>query len=212
MSPEKNKPSTTLVKSEKALKKHAAKKALAGKHEDDRRPEKHKPKKHDKHGPHGKEGGKGGKDLRRAYEHLARVRVLLAHGGGEPRLRAAAERLASLVAGDLRGERADPKLAAELSRAAEHMAFAGLVAHDAKALPWSAKIEIALSEEYRKLSDEAERPKKAKHGGDRAEAMLALHALMTDAAEAARSAKNYAKAMECARAAESLASALEHAE
>ncbi len=203
------KQSTALVKTEKALKKHAAKKALA-KHPPAKQ---HTKKEHEKRGPHGKEGGKGAKDLRRAYEHLARVRVLLAHSGGEAKLRVAAERLAALVTDNLRGDYAEPKLAAELSRAAEHIAFAGLVAHDGKALPWSPKIEGALDEEYWKLSDEADvrEAKKDKRTSERAEAVRALHALMVDAAEAARTAKNHTKAMECVRAAESLASALEHA-
>lgn len=210
MSPEKSKHSIALVKSEKAMKKHAAKKSLDKKHYDDHHPAKHHPKKHDKHGPKEKDGGKGGKDLRRAYEHLARVRVLLSHNGAEPKLRAAAERLAALVTDDLRREHAAPKLAAELARAAEHMAFAALVVHDVKALPWSARIESAVEDEYGSLRDEAELPKKAKDSGARMEAVRTLHALMMDAAEAAGAAKNYTKAMECVRAAESLASALEH--
>ena len=219
MSPDKDnkKQSTALVTTEKALKKHAAKKALAKKHPAKHRPEKHDPDKHHPkkdHDKHGKEGGKGAKDLRRAYEHLARVRVLLAYSGAEAKLRAAAERLASLVTDDLRGDHAEPKLAAELSRAAEHIAFAGLVQHETKLLPWSSKIEGALDEEFRKLSDDAEvrEPKKDKRTNERAEAIRTLHALMADTAETARKAKNHTKAMECIRAAESLATALEHAE
>ena len=206
---ENKKQSTALVTTEKTIKKHA-KKSLAKKHAAKHHPAKHAPKKHDaKHEPHGKEG-KGGKDLRRAYEHLARVQVLLTHRSAEPKLRTAAEHLASLVTEDLRGDHVAPKLVAELARAAEHIAFAGFVAHDEKKLPWSARIEAALDDEYRKLSKEAELSKKAKHGGERGEAVRTLHESVASAAEAARAVRNYTKAMECARAAEALASALEH--
>jgi hypothetical protein len=155
--------------------------------------------------------GRSGKDLQRAYEHLARVRVLLMQTGGDAKLRAAAARLAVLAAEDMETERANAKLLAELTRAAEHMAFAGLVGVDVRALPWSAEIEQAVEGEYKRLLAEGElRGEASRANGTRAEALRTLHELMTETAEGALGEDNHPCAMECIRAAVALAAALEH--
>ena len=198
------------------MKKSSAKKAVT-KHAPPKHAKKHTPDDRAKprdqsDGPREKgKKGKPGKDLRRAYEHLARVRVLLMQTSGDAKLRAAAARLAVLVAEDMQAKRARPKLLAELTRAAEHMAFAGLVGMDAQALPWSAEIGQALKDEYGKLREEGELHGAARRAnGTRAEALRTLHELMTETAEGALGEENHPCAMECIRAAEALASALEH--
>lgn len=152
-----------------------------------------------------------GKDLLRAYEHLARVRVLLTQTSGDTKLRAAAARLAVLLAEDMETEQAGPRLLAELTRAAEHMAFAGLVGLDLEALPWSAAIEQTLEDEYQRLRAEGElRGAARRANGTRAEALRTLHELMTETAEGALGEDNHPCAMECIRAAVALAAALEN--
>ena len=217
MSPDK-KHSQALSTSQRAMKKSGAKKAVT----------KHAPRKHAKEHPADERAkprdqrdgarekekkGKRGKDLRRAYEHLARVRVLLTQTSGDVKLRAAAARLAVLVAEDMQAKPAKSKLLAELTRAAEHMAFAGLVGLDAQALPWSAEIEQALKDEYGRLREEGELHGAARRAnGTRAQALRTLHELMTETAEGALGEENHPCAMECIRAAEALASALEQDE
>ena len=215
MSPDK-KHSQALSTSQRAMKESGAKRAVT-KHAPPKQAKKPTPDDRSKpreqrDGPREKEKkGKPGKDLRRAYEHLARVRVLLMQTSGDAKLRAAAARLAVLVAEDMQAKRARPKLLAELTRAAEHMAFAGLVGMDAQALPWSAEIGQALKDEYEKLREEGELHGAARRAnGTRAEALRTLHELMTETAEGALGEENHPCAMECIRAAEALASALEH--
>jgi hypothetical protein len=205
-----------------AMKKSSAKKAAVKLAAQKRAPPKHA-KKHaaeDRARPRDQPGdrprekekqGKSGKDLQRAYEHLARVRVLLTQTSGDTKLRAAAARLAVLVAEDMETEQAGPRLLAELTRAAEHMAFAGLVGLDLEALPWSAAIEQALEDEYQRLRAEGElRGAARRANGTRAEALRTLHELMTETAEGALGEDNHPCAMECIRAAVALATALEH--
>jgi hypothetical protein len=220
MSPDK-KHSHGLANSQHAMKKSGGKKAAA----------KHAPRKHatkhtheDRAKPRDQlrdearekardkeKKGQSGRDLQRAYEHLARVRVLLMQTSGDAKLRAAAARLAVLAAEDMETERAGAKLLAELTLAAEHMAFAGLVGVDVQALPWSAEIEQALEDEYKRLRAEGElRGAARRANGTRAEALRTLHELMTETAEGALGEDNHPCAMECLRAAVALASALEH--
>jgi hypothetical protein len=188
--------------------KHSAKQRAAG--GDGRRPDSRAGAHADAAGMNGKSGKKSGKHLRRAYEHLARVRVLLRVASGDTKLHDAAERLASLVTEGLRGDRAGAKLAAELSRASEHMAFAGLVALDTATLPWSPEVTQALEQEYGKLRGDSElRGLARKRNDERGQALRTLHDMMTLAGEEALGRENYTCAMECVRAAESLASALE---
>lgn len=199
------------------MKKSGAKKALA-KHGPRKHAKKHtqenraKPCDQPREEPQEREKkSKSGKDLRRAYEHLARVRVLLAQTSGDAKLRAAAARLAVLVAEDMEAARTGAKLLAELTRAAEHMAFAGLVGVDAQLLPWSAEIGEALEDEYESLRKESQlRGAASRADGTRAEALRTLHELMTETAEGALGEDNHPCAMECIRAAVALAAALEH--
>jgi hypothetical protein len=212
MSPDKKHPHA-LSNSERAVKKSGAKKATA-KHAPRKHAKKHAPEHRAKprDQPHDvRKRNKSGRDLQRAYEHLARVRVLLMQTSGDAKLRAAAARLAVLAAEDMEMERAGAKLLAELTRAAEHMAFAGLVGVDVHALPWSVEIEQALEEEYKRLRAEGElRGAASRANGTRAEALRTLHELMTETAEGALGEDNHPCAMECIRAAVALASALEH--
>jgi hypothetical protein len=216
MSPDK-KHSQALGQSQRAVKKSRANKTGA-KHAPRNHAKEHAPEDRTKapnqpdDTPRDKEKrGKSGKDLRRAYEHLARVRVLLMQSSGDAKLRAAAARLAVLVVEDMETERAGAKLLAELTRAAEHMAFAGLVGVDVQALPWSVEIEQALEDEYKRLRAEGElRGAAHRANGTRAEALRNLHELMTETAEGALGEDNYPCAMECIRAAVALASALGH--
>jgi hypothetical protein len=221
MSPDKNH-SQAPAKGKSATKKNGAKKTVAqqaarqdapGKHVRRHAPEERaNPRDQPEDKPREKEKkAKSGKDLRRAYEHLARVRVLLMQTGGDAKLRAAAARLAVVAAEDMVTARAGPKLLAELTLAAEHMAFAGLVGEDVQALPWSPEIEQALEDEYKRLRGEAELPEAASRAdGTRAEALRSLHELMTETAEGALGEDNHSCAMECIRAAVALAAALEH--
>jgi hypothetical protein len=216
MSPDKNH-SQGLSDSQRATKKSGAKKASA-KHAPRKHAKKHtqedraKPRDQPREGLGERERkDQSGKDLQRAYGHLARVRVLLMQTSGDAKLRAAAARLAVLAAEDMEAERAGARLLAELTRAAEHMAFAGLVGVDAQALPWSVAIEQALEDEYRRLRAEGELHGAARRAnGARAEALRTLHELMTETAEGALGEDNHPCAMECIRAAVALASALEH--
>jgi hypothetical protein len=221
MSPDKNH-FPARAKAKRAMKKSGVKKTMANqdarqhaarKHAKKQAPE-DRDKRRDQPGDKSREKekkAKSGKDLRRAYEHLARVRVLLMQTSGDAKLRAAAARLAVLAAEDMETARAAPKLLAELTRAAEHMAFAGLVGEDAQALPWSAEIGQALEDEYERLRAEGELRGAARRAdGTRAEALRTLHELMTETAEGALGEDNHPCAMECIRAAEALASALEH--
>jgi hypothetical protein len=213
--------SATLANARRAVKKNAKKgipKQAAGQHaprkvtntraQKDREEPRDRP---DEKAREKEEKGNSGKELRRAYEHLARVRVLLTQTSGDAKLRAAAARLALLVAEDMEAARAVPRLLAELTRAAEHMAFAGLVGVGAETLPWSVAIEQALEGEYERLRAEgALRGAARRANGTRAEALRTLHELMTETAEGALGEDNHPCAMECIRAAVALAEALEH--
>ncbi len=210
-----------LSRPDKAMKKHAAK--HAAKHAK-KKSAKHAPAKHaKKHAPPPERaeagedaaefrlGKKDSKHLRRVYEHLARVRVLLRVETGDAKLRAAAERLAALVTAELQVARTGARMAAELTRAAEHIAFAGLNATEEANQPWSGMLAETLEAEYRKLREDGElRGAARKSKGERANALRTLHELMAATGEDALGRANYTCALESARAAEALCAALEH--
>lgn len=227
-------PKHELSRASRAVKKHAAKQAPTkhAKKAAQKSDKKHASKKHaKKHGPppheepigaketrsdetalaHEKLGKKDGKQLRRVYEHLARVRVLLRVQSGDAKLRAAAERLAALVTADLEAAQTGARMAAELTRAAEHIAFAGLGAVEQANQPWSAALASTLETEYRKLREDGELRGAARNSrGERASALRTLHELMAVTGEDALGRGNYACALESARAMEALCAALEH--
>jgi hypothetical protein len=168
-------------------------------------PKKHTPPTHPKKhaAPQKHESpGKEGKQLRRCYEHLARVEVLLRAKGGDAKLLRQAGEIRDLALEQLND--AELKAAAELSRAAEHVAFAALVQHEANPMEWGDALEAAFVREYEELRDDAD---DAEDGGS--ELGTLLQGLLKEA-ERARKDENFARAMECVRGAEALADAAKH--
>ena len=169
--------------------KKAAKKHLAP---DDKKP-RHRDKKHDdkKH--------KESKDLRRAYEHLGRLSAL----GKTLTARTVAQikTLTDLAQRSLLAE--DPRSAADLLRAAEHLAF-GSLAQTARATRLSDVLESALNLELDHLTEKASEHWK-KHESERPAEISDIYEFMRAIAETSRVKGAYRRALEFARGAEALA-------
>ena len=218
--------------------KHAPKKHAPGKHArgkdpshqhevtelvlHDRRPGKKRPR---KKGPGKKGPGKKGpgKDLRRAYEHLARVSVLTQGTKGDAALLALTGQLRDLAIGGVESAEHAPehaKAAAELARAAEHAAFAAVLGKvTVDSIEWTAELDRAWTRQFTDLEDEATLPK-ARHAtkkkgrapeDDEADSELrAMLETFTGAAAKARKGSNHAQAIECVRGAAALVQAAVH--
>ncbi|MGI8773296.1 MAG: hypothetical protein ACR2JE_17875 [Acidobacteriaceae bacterium] len=181
-------------------------------------------KKAGKKGPGKKGPGKKGlgKDLRRAFEHLARVSVLTQGAKGDAALLALSGQLRDLAIGGVESAEHAPehaKAAADLARAAEHAAFAsvlGKVTEDS--IEWTDDLERAWTRDFTALEDETALPnqKKARkknhiHEDDEADSELrAMLATFTGAAAKARKDNNHAQAIECVRGASALVKAAVH--
>lgn len=151
------------------------------------------------HGKH--HGGKhhGGKDLRRAYEHLGRLSVLEQHldAAVTTHLKALTDRAqASLHANE-------PKSAADLLRAAEHLVFGSLAA-TAKAGRLSEDLEAAINADYEHMTDKAEEHWE-KHAEERPAGLDDIYDFMRAEAEDAFGRQAFRRALEFARGAEALA-------
>jgi hypothetical protein len=169
-------------------------------------------------------GKKGpGKDLRRAYEHLARVSVLTRVTKGDGSLQALTGQLRDLAIGGVESAEHAPehaKAAAELARAAEHAAFAAVLAKvTGDSIEWTQELDRAWTREFTGLEDEAQLPKEKKAArkknyvqeDDEADSELRnMLAAFTDAAATARKANNHAQAIECVRGAAALVQAAVH--
>ena len=139
------------------------------------------------------------KDLRRAYEHLGRLTVL------EPRLAelaAAQVRALTELARNAIVAR-EPKSAADLLRAGEHLAFASLVTTTGESHV-SEPLQEAIRAEYDHLLQKA-----IEHGEEhkkkRPKQLAAFYKDALDRAEAAAKAEEFRPALEYVRAAEALA-------
>jgi hypothetical protein len=166
-------------------------------------------------------GKKGpGKDLRRAYEHLARISVLAPASRGDAPLTALAERLGNLAVGGVESAEHAPehaKAAAELARAAEHTAFAAALSNAPDSpIEWTDDLDGAWRREFSKLEADAQFPRLKKPAkkknrldeDDEADAELRdMLQTLTGAAAEARKASNYAQSLECMRAAAALVEA-----
>ena len=176
-------------------------------------------------GPGKKGAGKKGpgKDLRRAYEHLARISVLAPANRGNDPLITLAERLSNLAVGGVESAEHAPehaRAAAELARAAEHTAFAAAFSNPIdSSIEWTDDLDQAWHREFSKFEADAQLPRLKKPAkkknrldeDDEADAELRdmLQTLTGTAAEA-RKARNYAQSLECMRAAAALVEAAIH--
>jgi len=152
-------------------------------------------KDHDKKHHEGKEG----KDLRRAYEHLGRLTTL-------EKLLPAAVTAQIAILTDLAQKSllaGEPKSAADLFRAGEHLAFGSLAAQ-ARATRVSDDLASTLNAEYEHLIDKADEHWQ-KHEGDRPSAIEEIYDAMLQSANAALQKEAYRRALEFARGAEALA-------
>jgi hypothetical protein len=137
-----------------------------------------------------------GKDLRRAYEHLGRVQKLI------PLI---TEQDNTAVVGLVHFARelvrqGPPKEAADLLRAAEHLAFACVrTVHDES--PLSRELVDGIKEEFEHLMVDAEEHWDEE---DRAEVVERTYTHMHKAAAARMKEKQYREALELARGAEAL--------
>lgn len=164
--------------------KKAAKKSAAKKHA------KKAAKKHAGHAP--------GRDLRRAFEHISRVRIL--HLGMQAAALAQVDTLARLAQGALLSD--DPRSAADLLRAAEHIAFGSLAPLNAIDAP-SRELTEAAREEYEGL---LERGKDHMNHREKplSPELRGIHkAMLANAAEAYKAGALH-RALEFARGAEAL--------
>ncbi|MBW4038610.1 MAG: hypothetical protein HIU91_06975 [Acidobacteria bacterium] len=154
---------------------------------------KHGDKKHDdkQHREH--------KDLRRAYEHLGRLTALEKTLTG--RTVNQIKTLTTLAQNALLAD--DPKSAADLLRAAEHLAF-GSLAQNSRATRLSETLEAALNLELEHLTEKAAEHWE-KHDGNRPAAIAEIYTSMLAVADAAHVKGAYRRALEFARGAEALA-------
>ena len=147
--------------------------------------------------PGKKHGGKheSGKDLRRAFEHLGRVQSLSSIKSSEPGAIPTLLELAQALI-----DAGNAESAADILRAAEHLAFAGLASTSSSRPKLTPDLEEAIRREFRKRAEKTE-----DHEPSRASALgrLALETLKQ--AQAAFTAKSFHAALEFARAAEALA-------
>lgn len=139
------------------------------------------------------------KDLRRAYEHLGRLsaleKTLTARTGVQIKT------LTDLAQKSLRAD--DPKSAADLLRAAEHLAF-GSLAQTSRATRLSETLEAALNAELEHLASKAAEHWK-KHEDHRPTQISDVYESMLAIAETSRVKGAYRRALEFARGAEALA-------
>ena len=162
-------------------------------------PPPHEKVQHEKpHKPGKKHQGKhddkpGGKHLRRVYEHLGRVEALqsLAEVDSVPSL----VRLAQSGV-----DHGQPRSAADLLRAAEHLSFAALAAKSQSSPALSPDLEEAVRREFRKLLEVAE-----DHDLTQDSTLGKLLRQSLVEARYAFDTGNYRQALELARAAEALA-------
>lgn len=155
------------------------------------------PKKAAKKAP-AKHAGKSGKDVRRAYEHLGRVGVLVTLLDSEQSKSVqtlARQAELSLQAGDAQSS-------ADLLRAAEHFAFGTLALGAAPDESLAEKTLSTVQEEYEHL-----RLRFEEHGGaaEASRAVAAIAKRMSKSAATAIKSKLYRAALEMARGAEALA-------
>lgn len=139
------------------------------------------------------------KDLRRAYEHLGRLSAL--EKNLTARSAAQIKVLTNLAQKSLFGE--DPKSAADLLRAAEHLAF-GSLAQTSRATRISEALEDSINAELTHLAEKAAEHWK-KHQNERPAEISDLYDSMLSIAETSRVKGAYRRALEFARGAEALA-------
>lgn len=140
-----------------------------------------------------------GKDLRRAYEHLGRVQALESIVPATVSTQIAT--LTALAQKSLHAS--EQKSAADLLRAAEHLAF-GSLASPAKATRLGDALEEAINAEYEHLMDKANEHWE-RQVDDRPAGVEELYDTMLEAASAAYGSSAYRRALEFARGAEAQA-------
>jgi len=158
------------------------------------------------HKPGPKKKGPG-KHVRRAYEHLARVDALLDHADADAKLAKHAAHVRDLALEQLDFADDDGhKAAAELTRAAEHIAFASLVKHAESRWQWGGELQAAFIRQYDELREEAEEANAEEVDRE----LLALIEQLAKEAKRSRDDGNFARALECLRGVEALADAARH--
>ena len=159
------------------------------------------PKKAAKKAP-GHDPNKAGKDTRRAYEHLGRVQVLLSLQDAATAERV--QQLLPLAQGALHA--GQPKQAADLLRAAEHLSFGSLRLADAPDETLSRELAAAIHDEIDHQQKKAEEHGEAKSSPA---VIRSIYQFMADASSKAMASKRYRAALEFSRGAEALTH-LEH--
>lgn len=137
------------------------------------------------------------KDTRRAYEHLGRVQSLL--GLQDPAARDQVQQLTALAQRALQA--GQPREAADLLRAAEHLAFGSLRLADLPDETIAEDLVAAIDDEI-----EHHRAKAKEHGeaATSAAEVTSLYRFMADSASQALASKRYRAALEFSRGAEAL--------
>jgi len=144
---------------------------------------------HSTHNPH------EGKDLRRAFEHTARVDILrrsLSPSAAEP-----ISALVAMASEELASDR--DQEAAELLRASEHLSFAALAAAPVEA-PLAPELQHALEAQFQELRRKADEHWEPKQRG----LLASIYSSAREAAQRAFSRRAWHQALEFARAAEAL--------
>ena len=153
-------------------------------------------KKSPKHHPKRQDASK---DLRRAYEHLGRLKALEGHLPGAFLTQIGI--LTGIAEVALRD--GDAKSAADLLRAGEHLAF-GSLASSAREIRLSDDLRTVIHREVEHLLEKAEEHFE-RHEGDRPEEIDALYRYMVDTAQLALEKGAYRRSLEFARGSEALA-------
>lgn len=153
------------------------------------------------HHPHpDHKGHHHGKDLRRVYEHLGRVQIL--HAGLEALEAADVMALAELAQRIVR-KGGESKDAADLMRAAEHLAFAALAGQSLKGVAVSGELESAIAKHFNELSDRAD--EHWEKDEKRPDALTTIYQSCRKKAQKSFKSGAYHQALEFIRAAEALA-------
>ena len=137
------------------------------------------------------------KDLRRAFEHLGRVEIL------RRILNDSSAALASLIhLAQTEVDNGSSKNAADLLRAAEHLAFAFLLNHSTNNTQMAGGLDAAVREEFDRIEEKAEE----RWSPEEANPEIArLYGEMRQKAKIARKEGAYRQALELIRGAEALA-------
>ena len=144
------------------------------------------------------------KDLRRAYEHMARVTVLR-HSSKSSATDAVAE-ITALAQGAMKD--GHTKDAADLLRASEHLSFAILAGEVSGIVRVSAKLKESITEQFDELTRRADEHWEEEE--EHSSILTGIYQSVRNSATKTFKTRAYHQALEFARAAEALAHVKQH--